>query len=77
MMPAVCTLRANLPLEKFDGKAKTYSLEVGSYLWASGVWDQIMNDALLYKTKALQAAPQLKVGIHANDAQIWMSLPTI
>ena len=51
MMPAVNTLRTNLPLEKYDGQTKTYSLEVGSYLWASRVWEKVMYEALLYKTK--------------------------
>ena len=52
------------------------ALETGSFLWASGLMDRLMLQALIFDIKSDKVAPQLKVGIHANAKRIWQTLPT-
>ena len=53
------TLKANLPLNKIAGDPKILALESGSFLWASDIWDKMMNDALLFRKRTRQCTPQL------------------
>ena len=52
-----------------------YAIESASYLWANGVWDRVMSDALKFKTKTEQTAHRLRTGIHEESSQIWQTLP--
>ena len=72
---AANTLRNNLPLEALGGNSKIIAMESASYLWASGLWDLMMKDALDFRTRAESSAHQLQSGIHANAPMIWHNLP--
>ena len=75
MIPAVSTLRQNLPIHKLEGDNQMFAVESASYLWASGLWDHLMHNALHFKTVTEGKAPQLRTGIHASSPQIWQALP--
>ena len=73
--PTANTLRQNLPLEALNGNTNVLALESASFLWASGIWDSIMQNALDFQTRMESSQDQFKTGIHADAPRVWHTLP--
>ena len=68
---AVTTLKENLPHPKIVQENQVFAYEVGSFLWASGLMDRVVGEALADRLKTEQVVPQLRTGLHYGSPRIW------
>ena len=68
---AVNTLKENLPHPKIVQENQVFAYEVGSFLWASGLMDRVVGEALADRLKTEQVVPQLRTGLHYGSPRIW------
>ena len=64
-------LKENFAHPKIEEDNHVFAIEVGSFLWASGLMDRLVDKALIYRLKTGKVMPQLKNGIHAGNTMIW------